>query len=326
MILGIVSKPKSRLNVRLVVFGFFVIVASILWYLNKLTYEYTTDITYPLRIENIPAGKVPIGELPTSITLQIRDFGYSLIRLKMGAAFSPISIKLDEVNPTRLAKSETKHFVLTARARNSIANQMKEMIQLGRITPDTLFFEFTTMAQKRVKVSPEVSFTLERQYMQSGPITVKPDSISISGPQALLDSIKVLYTHNLKLENLSHNITQTILLKEHSQVAFSHRKVNVTIPVGKFTEAQFSQRIAVRNLPDSVRLILIPTAVTVKCNVLIERYKGLLEGSILEPYVDFNELDMQSSKKLKIHIQSKQHIIDVIDFDPNYVEYIIERI
>ena len=321
-----ITKQKTRLKTRLAIFGFFFVVASILWYLNKLTYEYSTEISFPLKVQNMPSGKVLVGDPPKHIPLQIKGFGYILVRYKLGAALSPISIDLEQVPLMSLKNSETKHFVLTSTLRNVIANQLQGHLELGGIGIDTLHFEFAEMIQKKVEVKLDLSYTLERQHLLSNPITLSPDSIVLSGPKTLLDTINSIYTEPLKRSNLSSTYTAMVPVNDIKQLGRSHRKVTLCIPVEKYTEANISTSIEVRNLPDSLRLILLPKMVTVKCNVLVSKYRKLLEGGVVVPYVDFNELNSRASNKLHVKVKTEPYSVKVIEINPKNIDYLIEKI
>lgn len=320
------SQRKVKSNTRLMIFLFFVAVASVLWYLNKLTYEYTDDISFPLKVENMPRGKVLVGEPPKEITLQVKAYGYTLLRYKLGASLSPVYIDLEQAILMPLEKSDTKFFLLTSTLRTSIVNQLQGELQLGKIDNDSLYFEFTTLVQKKVKVIPALSYSVERQHMLTGPVRLKPDSIIISGPRTLIDTIQQITTNLVRFERISTTHSSTVPLKEIGQVGFSHRKVTITVPVEKFTEANISKSIEVRNLPDTLRLILLPRSVSVKCNVLISSFKSLSEGNIVEPYVDFNDLKIETGNQLRIRINSRPYVVKVLDNEPKYVDYIMERI
>ncbi len=324
--LQVFTKRDVNLNTRFAIFAFFVVVASILWYLNKLTYEYTTNITFPLKIVNMPSGKVLVGEPPKDIQLQVKAYGYTLLRYKMGASLLPVVVDLDQTPMLSLNGSSTKSYVLTNTLRNSIANQLKGELQLGVIATDTLHFEFTTRVQKRVKVEPKVSYSLLKQHMVTGSINVSPDSITISGTQTLIDTINSIQTNGVHIANLSATYSSNILLKEIYQVSYSHRKVKFSIPVEMFTEANLASSVEIRNLPDTLRLILLPRMVNVKCNVAISSYKDLFEDNLVRPYVNFDESFLNSGNTLQVHVDSKQGLVRVVDVEPKYVEYIIERI
>jgi hypothetical protein len=321
---AILINRKAKLNVRLVLFVFFLFVATILWYLNKLSYEYTADVTFPLKIVNMPKGKVIVGEPPQSITLGVKAFGYTLLRYRIASSLSPISLNLNQIPLSPIANSETKFFMLTSRARSSIVGQLKGELQLEQIAPDSLFFEFTQLAEKRVEVRPNIKYSFEKQYMLSGPIKVLPDSIIISGPSTLIDTISFITTDVANLVKLTSTENLSLALNEINQVGFSHRRVNVNIPVEKFTEAHINQTIEIRNLPDTLRLILIPRSVDIKCNVAMSSYKDLREN--LEVFVDYRDIHSIMDNRLPVQLISQPYVVKNLNFEPMFVEFIIEKL
>ena len=319
------SGKKTNLNIRLIVFSFFFLVATILWYLNKLSYEYSTEIVFPLKFENMPKGKVMVGNPPSSITLGVRAYGYTLLRYRIASCLSPININLSQVPLLQFRDSETKHYILTSRARNTIINQLKGELQLERIYPDSLYFEFTQLESKKVRVAHNISYGFERQHMLSGSITLTPDSITISGPSTLIDTINKVVTNQLKLERLTETEIRSVNLQEIDQVGFSHRRVNISIPVEKFTEANFATEVQVKNLPDTLCLVLIPRTVNIKCNVIVSQYRNIGNGAV-EVFVDFNDINSSIGNQLRVQMNSRPFVVSNIDFEPKYVEFIIEKI
>lgn len=314
---------KANIKVKLVIFSFFLIVATTLWYLNKLSYEYTTDISFPLKVTNMPKGKVFVGEPPKTITLGVKAFGYTLLRYKIASSLSPVSLNLSQVPLIPVPNSETKFYVLTSRARRSIINQLKGELFLERIGPDTLFFEFTQLREKKVKVTPQIAYTFDRQSMLSGLIVVEPDSIIISGPSTIIDTIYSISSNRVVFDKIDSPISRNIELEEIKQVGYSHRKINLIIPVEKYTEARFTKAVEIRNLPDTLRLILLPRMVDVKCNVVISSYKNVSE--IVDVFVDYNDVRSTLDNKLRVQHSSQPYLINNLSLEPMFVEYIIER-
>jgi hypothetical protein len=321
----VLTRQKTNLRVKVLVFAFFFCVATILWYLNKLSYEYSTNVTLPLKFENLPKGKVMVGDPPKSINLGVRSYGYTILRYRIGASLSPVYIDLSQVTLFQLEGSETKSYILTSRVRSIIANQLKGDLALEQVMPDTLFFEFTQLTEKKVKVIPNLSYSFDRQHMLSGPILITPDSITISGPKSLLDTIENVTTSIVRFEKISESESKSLQLQEIKQIGFSHRRVNILIPVERFTEAKFSLPVEVRNQPDSIRILIIPRNVNIKCNVIISKHR-VLNSDNIEVFVDYHDVNPIFGNKLRVQIVAKPFLISNMDFEPKYVEYIIEQL
>ncbi|MFP4556975.1 MAG: hypothetical protein ACLFNU_08910 [Bacteroidales bacterium] len=320
----VLSRQRANLNVRLAIFSFFLVVATILWYLNKLSYEYTTEVTFPLELENTPKGKVIVGDVPEEIILNVRGHGYTLLRYWLASRLTPIEIDLNELPLERLDGSKNKFYLLTSRAQSTVSYQLKGELQLERIIPDQIHFEFTELTEKKVRVAPRLNYSFEQQYMLAGPVTVAPDSIIISGPSSIVDTINSVLTREMEIENISSKQTLSIDISRIDQVSLSNRSVKITIPAEKFTEASFTKAIEVRNLPDTLSVILVPRMVNVKCNVVLSKYRTVSDRYI-DAYVDYLQIKNSMDNNIRVQVNGEKFIVDNLDFDPKHVEYFIEH-
>jgi hypothetical protein len=321
----VLSREKARFNQRIAVFAFFLIVATILWYLNKLSYEYDTVFAYPCRFENLPKGKVMIGEPPQNLKLGVKAFGYTLLRYKLVASISPITIDLSLLPLYPVRGSDVKFFITASRMRAAVISQLRGELQLLSILPDTIYFEFTNLVFRKVPVKTNLTFSCDRQHMIAGSIKTEPDSVIISGPQTLIDTINFINTATVRAEKLTSTEEKSIPLTSFPQIGLSHRRVVVTIPVEKFTEASINIPVDVRNLPRDQRLILMPRAINLKCNVPLSHYSKL-NSRHFDAYVDFNSVGLTPGNKLRVNVLTKDLFINNLDFEPKYVEFIIEKL
>ena len=320
----VLTRKKAKLNQRIVIFTFFLVVATILWYLNKLGYEYDTELAFPVRFENFPNGKVVVGEPPHHLSMRVKTYGYTLLKHKLVASISPLVIDLERTPLLQFKRSDSKFFLTAAGLRSSIASQLRGDLQLISVHPDTLFFELTSLTNRKVPVKPDLRLSFEKQHMQSAPISIEPDSVVISGPKTIIDTIAALHSQEIRLDKLTSTAEQSAVLSPIQQVAFSVRKVEVRIPVEKFTEATFSCPIDIKNLPPNIRLILLPRTVNIKCNIPLSHYSTLGSGCF-EAYVDFNSIDNSLGNTIRVHTIPKKEFISNFDFEPKFVEFFIEK-
>ena len=318
------GKRRVKLNQRLVIFLFFLIVSTVIWYLSKLSHEYSTTLSYPIRYESFPKGKILVGEPPRKIQLKVKAFGYTLLKCKMSAALSPIELDLNKHLSQSFEGSKPKQFILTYRLRNSIIKQLGSDILLEGIEPDSIIVELADVVDKKVIIQPTIEADFERQYMQSGNIIIEPENITISGPKSILDTISVIKTTQLKYSKLNQKVITKVSLIPINQVSFSSRNVMLTIPVEKYTEISVKVPVDIDNQPDSVRLMFIPKCIDVKCNVVLSKY-FTLKPMMFKAVVDYSLISNSINKKLKVKLVTVPEFVSLIDFNPKYVEYIIEK-
>ena len=85
---------EKYLNRNIVSYLICVVIASILWFLNTLSKDYLTEITYPVKYTNFPAGKYPVAELPTQIQLTVKAKGFALLGHSIRTSFLPITFNV----------------------------------------------------------------------------------------------------------------------------------------------------------------------------------------------------------------------------------------
>ncbi len=319
----LLTKNKAKLNQRLTIFAFFLVISTILWYLIKLSHEYSTPIAHPIRFVNPPKGKVLVGEPPRKITLRVKGFGYTLLRYRMSAALNPLELDLGTRGNLRpMRGSSTKYYLITSKALGNLASQMSTDVSLESILPDTLYFEFAPIIEKKVPVEPQLSVDFERQHMQSGSIAIDPDSVTLSGPRSIVDTIRSVKTQPLQLTHLSLTTTRNVLLESFHQVGFSARSVSITIPVEKFTEARLKVPVEVINGPTANKIILIPGTIDVRCNVVLSRYFEL-KPHLFKAVVDYSLASQSLNNKLRVSLTGQPVFAKQVDYEPKYIEYII---
>ena len=264
-----------------------------------------------------------MGEPPRKIQLRVKAFGYTLLKEKMSAALSPIELDLNKHLSQSFEGSKAKQFILTYRLRNAVTKQHGSEILLEGIEPDTLFVELAAVASKIVPVKPDIQTDFEQQYMQSGDLTFEPQEITISGPKSVIDIIEIVRTEQIKFKKLNQKVSTKLSLIPINQVNFSYRSVLLSIPVEKYTEITVKVPVDIENQPDNVRLMFIPRTIDVKCNVVLSKY-FTLKPVMFKAVVDFGLISNSLNKKLKVRLITIPEFVILVDFNPKYVEYIIE--
>ena len=135
------GKGLTRINRNLLIFLFFLLLSFIFWYLNSLSKELDTTISYPVSYTNIPAGKTLTGNLPDMIDLVLKGHGYSILRLKITGNGHPVTIDLSEVSYYHNQISLSgDYYIITAPLINSFNTQIMSECKIMSVKPDTLFF------------------------------------------------------------------------------------------------------------------------------------------------------------------------------------------
>ncbi|MDX9883685.1 MAG: YbbR-like domain-containing protein [Prolixibacteraceae bacterium] len=316
-----IVKPHDR---RVVIYLICVGIATVFWLLNMLGKEYTADIELPVRYTNLPANKVLINDLPQKFTLHANAFGFTLLRHKLSLSFSPLIFSVNDFTRSIMETGKKpEYIILTESYLNDISAQLSSDVKVLDISPDTLRFNFDQIIQKKVKVYPHVQVEPKQQYQLSGSIRTNPDSVLVSGPRSLLDTLKQIFTRYQYFKSVSEDIREDVPLVGIANLEIREKQVKLQIPVEEFTESQMLIPLSVENKPDSINLKIFPNKVKVSFLVGLSRYSEILPSDF-ELVVSWDEA-ARSRSMLKVEIRSVPPFVKSVKIAPEEVEYLIEK-
>lgn len=322
---NLVEKDKVKFYQKLLVFLFFVFVATIFWFLSALNRDYITDIQYPVRYTNLPAGKVLVNNLPKNLSLKVSGHGYTLLRHRLSKRLLPI---IFDVNSFALSSIEDtlnqSFYVLSRVAQNKIASQLSNEIVILEIQPDSIVFIFSEITRRRLPVKPMLDLKFERQFMVKGMITATPDSVDVEGPKSILDTMRFAYSGLTRIENIKGTVDKTVDFWELDQVSYSEKKFNVRIPVEQFTEGSIKIPVVTANVPEGLSLKLFPAEITISYMVALSDYDKIRPQNFMA-VADYTLLEGQMPPKLRIQLGRIPENIVYIRHFPETVDYILER-
>ncbi|MGL5681919.1 MAG: CdaR family protein [Marinifilaceae bacterium] len=316
-------KFTKQVDQRIVAYLVCVLIALTLWFLNALNKEYVTEISYPVRYTNIPESYYLSDNLPEEIVLNVTAKGFNLLGHRMQTSFQPIELNIAAYSDVFIENGTGKEYTLyTSTIRDRIAGQMNTDIKLNRVMPESLNFKLSKAKSKRVPVEANIEYMLKPQYTLAEEPIVIPDSILITGPRDVVDSVQMVQTQYITLGLLGERYSSRLALEKIPDVRFSTDKVDVVLNVEQFTELQLSVPIVATNVPDSLYMRLLPSFVTVTCNVGLSHFDSLTPKRFAFA-VDFNQTE--NSGYLDVVLTEKPRFVFNLTYFPTKVEYIIEK-
>ncbi len=307
------------------VFLIFLLISTLFWFLNQLSKDTTAQLRYPVRFHNSGEQRVIINDLPPALLLEVRGQGYKLLKYKMKPWKSPLDIDL-RTFPLRPEKvGDNRHFyLLSSYMKGYVNGHLGDKMELQHITPDTLWFVFDSLVERKVPVRTAVEVVPAQQYILKQPPRVEPDTVTASGPAMILDTLQFVVTEHLKFDGVEKSFEKQLILLSPAHVKLSQEKVMLHVEVEQYTEAVFEIPVVARNVPDTLNLRLFPSRVRVSFRVGLSLYKKLLPD-LFSATVDYKDLEKKRSNHLVIHLEKQPSGIEAVHLDPESVEFIIEK-
>lgn len=318
--LFVVKKLRYSRNVG--VFLFFLLIATIFWFLNELENVYVTTIAYPVKYTEAPPGKIIANKLPEHLDLKIEGTGFKILEYQISKNITPLEIKINQANLEN--QKDSHYYMLTHTIQSTILQGLGSEINIVDITPDTLHFHFAEKINKKVPVVSKLDYNLGQQLMLKNNIEITPDSITLSGPNTIIDTINAVPTQTRNIGVINNSFSGEIELKKlHSEIQYSETKVNVNIPVEQFTEGEIRKEISIVNCPDSILLRIFPSYVQIKYLVGLSNYENVIP-ELFKVTVDYEDIKKQQ-EKLPVKVESSPEYLKSYSYTPKNVDYIIEK-
>lgn len=321
------SSPRStnrwyRLNIKYLELLIFIVLSAILWTLTALGRKYTDTIVLPVECVSSKDGKILVSEVPHNLVIEGHATGFELLKHKYGIRIAPISIDLDKYS-VRQRKNKLFYDVECSKMRADIETSLDGTIEVRHIYPTNLLLEYSATISKKVAVRPRVKLGFLPQHKLSKQLATFPDSVIITGPESILDTISSISTVELDLKDLSQHEQRILELEKHSNIKLSETSAEVDISVERFTEHQLQVPLTLINNSTFEQIELLQKTVTVRFIVCLSAYNTVNEQSFtvaaIAPATD------SLPQMLDVQLQKKPENISVLSISPQKVDYLIKK-
>jgi len=321
---SLLRKFNLRNDRKPVIFLICVAIATIFWFLNALEKEYTVELSFPVKYTNLPKNKILANDPPNHFTLDVRSYGFTLLRYKLSMAFSPLVFNVNEFTGKKMEVTNNTVYAIPSRQyRGRIAAQLSNELNITGVHPDTVHFYFDRIISRKFKVTPDISYGLKKQHYLYDDINVKPDSVVVEGPQSILDTLKEVQTISQHYKDLDQETKRNVLLKEIKKLEFKPSRVLIDIPVEEYTEKQVEVPITIDNLPDSVHVNLFPSSVKISFMTGLSQFNEITQADF-RASVSYEDLKNKMDY-LPVYLEKSPPHLKSVNFLPKKIEYLIEQ-
>ncbi|MFC2102998.1 YbbR-like domain-containing protein [Bacteroidota bacterium] len=290
------------------------IFSVILWGSISLSGEYYANVSVPLKITDY-SNEFTLGtNLPKNITIKLRGQGWKLFSVNIG---KDVAFNISVANDTGWQEVELMDYLTDNR-------WMLSELSIMDILPHTISFNIERKITKRVPIVPDLVVDFKVGYGLANPVELEPDSITIEGPQSLVDSLSELVTKTIKLSSLDQKTIKTIDFILLPGTTYKTKFVTVDLNVQRIVDNQFDDiPVKVLNVPPDRDVILLPNKVSCSVRGGIE-ILGKLDPDKFSAFVYYRDvvLDSVGSVLPKI-ILPENTILQFVK--PERLRYVIKK-
>jgi len=299
-------------------FLFFLGFSAVIWVAVQFSKEYTEAIELPISYINTPKDKILIGNTPKTLDLRMRDRGFYIAWIRM----FPQKITIDISDAVEEGNALIYDLELH---KPSILSQMRLDYEKVTFLQKSIKISFEQRAVKMVAVVSSIDLNFAVGYSALEEIKLQPDSIRLSGPVTVLDTLEFIRTKQLKINNISNDVKGKVQLETENlnEVSLYQNEVNYSVRTEKFTEGKAEIPIRLLNVPEGTNVVIFPKELIIYYQVSLSDFEQIKPSSF-EVAVDFKNAQ-DSDGFLIAQIIQKPNQVNNIRLNEKKVQFVIKR-
>ena len=301
---------------RLRFFLFFLLLSFTFWTSTKLSNTYIVEESFSIIWTNIPNGIIPSSE-NQQMNVSISASGIEILIYRL--INKSINISLSQAD-----FSKEKGQVDLRGQEFFIQKQFFENTKLNILNPLFLEFKFSRLEEKVFTVVPQIEINLRAGYLIDSSLKVTPDSILVSGPKSILDTLNSIQSESIIADDLYENFRKKVSLRSIPEIQLSESKVTVEVAVSRYTEKEFLLNVEVINLPLGTRVKLFPPKAKVRVTLPLSVLRTI-KTSDFNLVVDYNNIFKDVEKKLDLIMIRRPSSVKKVILEPKKVNYLIRK-
>jgi len=284
--------------------------------LSKLTSNYTKTIVFAVKAVDVPSDQVVLDQSIDSIRLELKGYGYNLAKYYIDQPI--IEISLNNLNKVKSKYQWTKQ-----RNFSDLQSKFNKSVSLVSSSVDQIDFIIEQYESKKVPIELELAIGYKSGFDSFQEYKLSKDSITVTGPNSLIDTINVIQTHKLVLNQIDSEVNTKIRIKspENNNITHSDTEIDFQLKAEKFTEESIKVPITIVNIDDNMKINYYPKVVSVLYRVSIKDYKAV-NPMDFRVECDLNTINKDNSVLIS-GITKKPSNVKKCRIENNQIQYVI---
>jgi len=293
-------------------------ISAFFWLLIKLSKEYEITVKFPVKYNHLPEDKLLINKPDSVIILKVTDNGFDLVPYSIFGPLTKLKIDVRNLYFKQLSDNKSIYYTRTELLSDQINKKLSSKNYISIIRPDSLVLKMVDLKEKKVKIVPDIEYSLKPQFQLKRSVYCQPDSVMVFGSETSLSNIDSITTEKLVLNNLNQSKIEKINLVFPPNTKSNIKSVVANLEVEKFTESKI--QIPLKNhfsLENNFKIF--PVYLDIKYAVSFDNYEKVKASDFK---IEITK-DTITEGRLNIKLLKYPDYIRVIDYSPKIAEYII---
>ena len=307
------QSPRTR---SILLYLSFVGFSALFWCFLTFNGDVQLDVEVPVEV-NMTHNVHLLAKAPDTLTVTVRDRGYrffSYLFQKTPHLVLRLSDYSDGYNTFKIDQSHLK---------KALATVLNKHATIISVLPESINIRFTDLPGKKVPVKTDIIVEPRIDYTQYGAWIQSHDSVLVFSDAKTLSEINQVYTYHIEETDLTDTLRRKVSIAPINGAVVEPRAIEIMVPIEKMRRQSIKVKIAVRNAPPGVKILLFPSDVEVTYLSPVSRIN---DEAGITAVVDYNSIDFSStSNKVKVLVGEVPAAYQNVSFALDSVEYIIEK-
>lgn len=300
-------------------FLFFLIFAVVIWIVVQFSKEYDEIIYIPVEYVNVPQDKLITENNPDALKLRIEETGFRIAYKTL----LPPTLYIDVSE----APQENGTFIYAIdEHREDIQAQTGVDFGKGQFLKDVILINYQQRKEKKLPVVSQLKVEFAAGYTSTGKLQLAPDSVTISGPDNILDTLNQLKTRPLTIQGVKNDLSGRVAVDTThlSNVTLYLDQVEYSMDVEKFTEGSVEVPIELINVPQGLNVVIFPKEILLFYQANLKDFNEI-DVSEFRVVCDFSTAGGENQEVLRPEIREQPSEVTNVRLNEKKVSYIIKR-
>lgn len=301
---------------KLTLFAVCLLVSFLVWSLFALSNRYVYSVNVSLKYVNIPPKRAFHPLQSDTVKMQVEGTGWQVL-------FSNLRLKSQDIQ-VDLNGLKSRDWVVFSNQMGYINRQFSANQRIVSISPDTLYFNFSEQAVKRVPVNLNYNFEFKKQYDVVGNVLLEPKFVTVTGPLEDLVQIDHWSTDTFNRKDVSEEVVARLSLSksQKANINVHPSMVDVRIPIGEVTEKIVDVQIKAENTRGYRQVKILPEKVRITMMVSLANYTSIDKDSF-EAVINLQDWKSNHIKNLPVIITKVPDFVKIVKCEPQNVEFLL---
>lgn len=242
--------------------GISLVLAFVVWLVHNLSLDYSALVQRSVVATCEIDGHDNVCAMPSDIAASCEINGFDLLGIRLAGRRHPVHV--DIAREDMHHKNGDTFYMTSADATKYFHLVFSDKARLEYFVTDTVYFTFNSVEYKKVPVRLTSNISYKPQYMSVSGLKCSPDSVLIYGNKDLIESVELVTTDVIRLQDVESDIYGKVDLKAIKGVRLSAGSVDYSLNVVRYVQREIQVPVRAVKVPYGVNFKVFPFTTTLR--------------------------------------------------------------